>query len=253
MERAMGTYEIVRNIHIVFGATALASYWGGALARKGSAVHKACGRVFLVSLALVVVLAVPMTGIIWRSQGPVLGTFLAYLIVITGTGAWQAWRAVRDKRDFRRYAGPVFRSLALLNVAAGLAVLVLGWRIGSPLFAGFSLVGVLGGVSMLRLAARGPSDPRWWLGEHLGAMLGNGVATHIAFLAIGLPRLVPQLATPSWNYVAWFGPLALSLVAQVWLRRKYLPPRPAVDQSQRSSRTNTAPASTLSGNLAVGS
>ena len=249
----MRTYEIVRAVHIVFGTAALASFWAGALARKGSALHRASGRVFLSSMALVLVFSVPMTAIIWRSQGPVIGTFLAYLIVITGTGTWLAWRAVQDKRDFRRYAGPVFRALAVLNVGAGLAVLAFGLRKGLPLFAGFSLVGILGGASMLRFAARGPSDPRWWLGEHLGAMLGNGVATHIAFLAIGLPRLVPQLATPTWNYVAWFGPLALSLLAQVYLRRKYLPPRPPVAQSQRSSRTNTEPASTLSGNLAVGS
>jgi hypothetical protein len=249
----MGTYEIVRAIHIAVGTAALASYWGGALARKGSALHKASGRVFLVSMAVVLAFALPMTVILFRRQGPVIGAFLAYLIVITGTGVWQAWRAVRDKHDFQRYTGPVFRGLAALEVLSGIAVLALGARVGSPLFAGFSLIGILGGASMLRLARRGPSDPRWWLREHLGAMLGNGVATHIAFLAIGLPRLVPQLANPTWTYAAWFGPLALAAVAQVWLRRKYLAPRPGADQSQRSSRTKIEPSSSLSGNLAVGS
>ena len=29
------------------------------------------------------------------------------------------------------------------------------------------------------------NDTRWWMREHVRANLGNGVATHIAFFAIG--------------------------------------------------------------------
>ena len=58
-------------------------------------------------------------------------------------------------------------------------------------------------------------------------MLGNGVATHLAFLAIGLPRLVPALANPLWTNIAWLAPIGVALVAGMLLRRKFLPARPA--------------------------
>ncbi|TXI47782.1 MAG: hypothetical protein E6Q50_12975 [Lysobacter sp.] len=57
-------------------------------------------------------------------------------------------------------------------------------------------------------------------------MIGCGVATHIAFLSIGLNRLIEAAGVrpPSWyGLIAWFLPLALSVVFAVWLNRKYMP------------------------------
>ena len=51
------------------------------------------------------------------------------------------------------------------------------------------------------------AQPRWWLAEHYGAMLGNGVATHVAFLSIGLPRLLPAIDGDALHYLGWFAPL----------------------------------------------
>jgi hypothetical protein len=246
----MSTYDVIRIAHIAVGTLALATFWTSGAARKGSPVHKASGKIYLGCMAAIVATALPMSAIIAASGRIITASFLAYLVVLVATSTWTSWRSIRDKRDFARYVGPAYRVFAWLSVGSGLAVLALGLVRNLPLFAGFSSVGILTGIGMLRFARRAPEDPRWWLKEHFGSMLGNGVATHIAFLAIGLPRLVPALNAPAWMYTAWFGPLAIALVARVLLSRKYLPPRA---QSQRSSRTNTAPASTLSGNLAVGS
>jgi len=81
---------------------------------------------------------------------------------------------------------------------------------------------------MLTLADGGPPHPRWWMEAHLNAMLGCGVATHIAFLLIGLPRLLPA----GWNgpvlqASCWLAPLVVSALARVHLARKYLAPAPA--------------------------
>jgi hypothetical protein len=57
-------------------------------------------------------------------------------------------------------------------------------------------------------------------------MIGCGVATHIAFLAIGLDRIVRAMGIdpPSWYHlIAWFLPLSLSFVVGAWLNRKYMP------------------------------
>ena len=56
---------------------------------------------------------------------------------------------------------------------------------------GFSLIGIGLAVSMWR--RRAVPTPRWWIREHLGAMLGAGAATHVAFLSTGLGRVLQWL------------------------------------------------------------
>jgi len=221
----MSTYELIRYAHIGVGTVALAAFWIAGFARKGSPLHKASGKVYLATMAAIVATSVPMAVIIGLSGRTLTAAFLAYLVVIVATGVWNAWRAIRDKKNFAAYTGRVYKTLAWLNVASGIAVLALGVVRNVPLFAGFSLVGLLGGAFMLRFARRPPTHPRWWLTEHLGAMLGNGAATHIAFLAIGLPCLITALNTPAWTYIAWFAPVLIAFAARLVLTRRYLPAR----------------------------
>jgi len=224
----MSLYKIVLSLHGLLGAVALVTFWLAGLTRKGSPVHRAAGKVYLAAMVVLLVSAVPLALRILVTTNTVAGAFLLYLEVITITSVWCSWRAIRDKRDWARYTGVAYRALAWLNVGSGAAILVLGVVAGGGLrfiLAGFSLVGLLGGRSMLRFAKAAPSDPRWWLGEHFGAMIGNGVATHIAFLSIGLPKLLPALAGPVMHNSAWLGPLALAVVARTLLNRKYMKPR----------------------------
>jgi uncharacterized membrane protein len=219
----MTAYKLTLFLHLGLGVAALLSYWVAALAKKGSAPHKLAGKVYVLVMVGLLIPALPLSVRVLTEKSASFGWFLLYLLVITGTALWKGWFAVRNKRDFAAYAGPGFRALAWFNIAAGLAVLALGVVQQHPIFLGFSLIGLLAGRGMLRLAKAGPSHPRWWMAEHLGAMLGCGVATHIAFLQIGLPRLLPSLAGPVLQNVAWLGPLLVAGLAGAWLRRKYLP------------------------------
>jgi uncharacterized membrane protein len=217
----MTAYQMTLLMHSGLGVAALLSYWVAALARKGSAPHKLAGKVFVLVMIGLLVPALPLSLRVFYKSIP-FAVFLLYLLVITATVLWQGWFAVRHKRDFTRYAGPGLRRLAWLNIGSGAVVLGLGLAPVNPIFLGFSLIGLLGGRAMLRLAKRGPAHPRWWMEEHLGAMLGAGVATHIAFLSLGLPRLLPAWSGSTLQTLAWLGPLAVSLLARVWLGRKYL-------------------------------
>ena len=230
-------YQIALYSHLGLGVVALATCWVAALAKKGSVPHKFAGKVYLLAMLGLLVPAVPLTIRTALHHSAPFGAFLTYLLLITFTALWQGWFASRHKRDHARYTGPGYRRLAWANVAAGAAVLALGVQQGNPIFLGFSLVGLLGGAGMLRGAARPPAHPRWWLGEHFGAMLGAGVATHIAFLSIGLPRVFPGLAGPMLQNVAWLGPLVLAGLARWWLGRRYLPVPTA-----RSPSANATPA-----------
>ena len=232
----MTFYPALVATHAAVGVMALAAFWIAAFLRKGSPLHRRAGQAYLVAMTGIVATGVPMALYAWLVRDrPVTGAFLGYLLVITATGVWSSWRAIRDRHDVARYTGPVYAAFAWLSLASGIGVLALGLRVDAPLLTGFSIIGLFTGVAMLRkrrhrerLAAR----PRWWLVEHYTAMIGNGIAMHIAFLGIGLPRLLPAIDGTVLHYAAWFGPMVVAIAMKLVLDRRWKP------------RTGSAPVST---------
>ena len=221
-------YRYYVLFHVIAGTVALLGFWTAAVLRKGSPRHRLVGRAYLLAMVAVILSGIPLTLQRLADGHTVTGTFLGYLLLITATGVWTAWRAIRDKHDPVAFTGPVYRGFAVANLLAGLGVLALGWQVGSPLLMGFSAIGLFAGQDMLRKRARIVGKPLWWRQEHYTAMLGNGVATHIAFLGLGLPRLLPMVDGTALHYLAWFGPLLVALVAKPLLDRRFAAkPRPA--------------------------
>ena len=219
-------YPIIVAAHATVGVVALLTFWSAACLRKGSALHRRAGQAYLLAMVGIVASAIPMAAYKYAQDQPVIAAFLGYLVVITATGVWTAWRAIRDKHDVARYTGAVYAGFAGVSLVSGAGVLALGVQAGSPLLIGFSLIGLFAGQDMLRKRRhreRLAAQPRWWLVEHYSAMLGNGIATHVAFLAIGLPRLLPAIDGAALHYFAWFGPLAAALIAKVLVDRRWKP------------------------------
>lgn len=224
----MTAYSLIAMLHAGLGVVALGSFWIAGLSRKGSPLHRGAGKVYLPAMAALLVLALPLGLTILAYRSTVFGAFLLYLEIIAATGVWLSWRAVRDKRDFARYTGRTYHVLAWLNLIGGVAIAAIGVFVAQSMqlvIVSFSLIGLVSFVQMRRFARTPPEDPRWWLREHLTAMLGNGVATHIAFLSLGLPRLFPDIAGPVLQNVAWLGPIVVAMGAGVYLVRKYVPKR----------------------------
>jgi hypothetical protein len=226
----MSAFSILALLHAGLGTLALLTFWTAGLSRKGSPVHRAAGKAYLLAMTALLAVAVPMSLVVLVQRSQVGGAFLLYLLVISVTAVWLSWRAIRDRRDWARYTGPVYRGLMWLNLISALAIAAIGLLLARNMqliIVSFAGIGLFSFFSMRRFASARPEDPRWWLREHLTAMLGNGVATHIAFLGIGLPKVLPMLAGPTLQNLAWLGPLVVAFVAGSYLTRKYLPKRPA--------------------------
>lgn len=228
------TYDLLVTVHGIAGVIALITYWAAALLRKGSSGHRSVGKGYLLAMLVIVATAAPMAVIVALKGRPGIATFLTYLVILTASGMWTGWRAIRRKGRQQDYRDGRYAAVAWLNIAASLAVFAVGFTMSQALLMGFSMVGLVGGAQMLHRRARPMASPRWWMEEHFSAMVGCGVATHIAFLAIGLDRIVRMagMQPPSWYHLlAWFVPLAIALVAVPLLRRKYIPaPRPPAAQ-----------------------
>jgi hypothetical protein len=217
----MDLYSFSKFLHIGAGTLALVGFWTAGLARKGGALHVRVGRIYLSAMLVVMVTGLIMCAALFAQGNVVSASFLAYLIVITAAASWNAWRAIRDKRSWSNYVGPVYKALSALSFLAGLGIFALGYQRGIVLFMGFAMVGVSIGVGAWRDIRRGPEDGKWWLRQHYKAMMGNGVATHIAFLGLGLPRLLPELSGGTLQLLSWFGPIVIAAIAALYWDRRY--------------------------------
>jgi hypothetical protein len=216
----MNIQEFSVLLHGAAGSVALFAFWGAALLRKGSSAHVRVGQAYLAAMVALMIAAVPLVAT-RIAAGQASGFFLAYLLLITATAVWTSWRSIRDKRDRARYTGWPLRTLGALNLGAGLSMLAYGVYLGQALFIAFSLIGVFSGRSLLTMHRTAAVDARWWMREHLNGMTGNAIATHISFLSIGLPRLLPDLSGPVLQNLAWFGPLVVAFSVRALIMRRW--------------------------------
>ena len=228
----MPGYRLLVALHIACGVVALLGFWTTACLKKGSLPHRLVGRTFLLAMCGILASGLPMTVHFLLSGRPVAAAFLGYLLVITAQAMWMAWRAVTDKRDWRAMvARPAWRAWSWAAMGAGLGVLALGMVRGEPLFMGFSTIGLLLGVQMRQFARRGPKHANWYVIQHYQAMLGCGIATHVAFLGIAMRPVWAWLRTNAAlpeqvaQLFPWFAPVAVAVLAGLWLDRKYARPR----------------------------
>ena len=219
------TYKILLAMHGLVGLVALVTYWLAAFARKGSPWHRAVGKAYMLAMLGIVATATPMAIIIAAQGKYAIAIFLGYLVIVTATGIWLGWRSIRRKGDQTAFRDRAYLAVALLNLGAAATSATVGAKIGNPLLIGFSAVGLIGGTQMLLRRARPLANARWWLREHFAAMIGCGVATHVAFLQIGFARLAQMfgLHPPAWySMIGWFLPVAVSVAVGIRLNRKYM-------------------------------
>jgi uncharacterized membrane protein len=220
-------YGSFAGLHAVVGAVALVGFWVAALSRKGGRVHRAAGKVHVFAMLAVILSAVPLTLDFLFARSTAFGLFLAYLIVLVGTSVWCGWQAIRHKRDWAKYTGAGYRILMWLNLAVGATIVGVGAVYIPVLKIPIVVVGFLGIGNFARMFAFGrrpPTDPRWWLDEHLSAMIPSGAGSHVAFLFFGLPKIVPAVAGTAVQNAAWLAPIVVAVIARAYAAHKYLAP-----------------------------
>ncbi len=239
----MTTYEILLAVHVVAGTVALVTFWSAAIVRKGSTLHRRVGQAFLLAMLGIVLTALPIAVKFLMEGRTGIGVFFGYLVVITFTALWSGWRAIRSKRDVRGYLTPFYRVLAWLNIGSGAIVFAIGISLKSVLLAVFCWIGILAGIGMLRQLRAPPTARNWWLKEHYSAMIGAGIATHVAFLGLGLGRILKPFDIVPPQELAWFAPIVVAIAARIYLDRKYRPqPRPAAAASRAGGEPSQVPA-----------
>jgi len=227
-------FQALRWIHIAAGSIALMLFWVPAIARKGGRTHIRAGWFYVACMSVVVVTALVMSGLaftmpvavrqITRPLSPaelsdflrsqrVFATFLAYLAGVTLASGWQGIWAIETRRKPKTMRTPFTLALNVAVLIGGLTVLVLGIRYRSGPLIGLSPIGPLIGAGNLRYLLRGPQSRMHWWYEHLGSMVGTGIARYTAFLVFGGSRLFPSVARSQLYAILWVLPSIVGVFA----------------------------------------
>jgi hypothetical protein len=214
--------EAARWAHALIGILAFASLWTAAFARKDGRLHRRAGAVYVFTLTLVLATAGILTAIAFLRGNWVGGVFLVYLITITGTSLWMGKRTLRFKGNVQGYTRGAFQAVGALNILAALGAVTVGILVKQHFIAAISVIGFLIGFGMFAMRRNPPDHPRTWLKEHIGGMIGAGIATHIAFASIALRQLFPDADTSVVTLWPWLAPLVIGFVAGHFAEKRYV-------------------------------
>jgi hypothetical protein len=228
--------DVNRWIHVVFGFLGLAAFWVPILTRKGAKQHRRFGRVFRYSAMVVITAAgisitLHLLRLLLAGQSPAMNpvgwailVFLGYLALVTGVMLSHGIAVLGAKRDLRKLNTIYHRLLAWLSISGSL--IIIGWALywqppNAFLLYALSPLGIVIGVGMLKLCRMPADDPKTWLYEHLGAMLGTGIAFHTAFAVFGVNRLLHFELPGMLMVIPWLLPTALGIPASIMWKRHY--------------------------------
>jgi uncharacterized membrane protein len=120
---------------------------------------------------------------------------------------------------------PFHTALGIAAIAGGAGMICLALVARQPVFAALSPIGFLIGRGNLRFARQPYASRMAWWYEHMGSMLGGGIAFHTAFLVIGAGRLLDTQLTGFAAVVPWILPSLIGIPASaIWTgyyRRKF--------------------------------
>ena len=238
-----------RWLHIVAGFIGLAAFWIPVFTRKGSPIHKTAGRVFRYSAIVVIagaglsVLVRVIDALIFSDasiaenvEGWSFLVFLGYIALFTGVILSHGIAVLHHKSDLSELNTPYRRFSAWSAIFSSL--FIIGWALywqpdNAILLYALSPVGLLNGWNILQVISPNASHkPRKWLLEHLGAMLGCGVAFHTAFAVFGMNHFMPFELPGFWQVVPWILPALIGIPAtSIWTRRYRKQTALAIQQS----------------------
>lgn len=201
--------------HILAGLLALAAGLGAIVTAKGRRRHNAAGKLYVGSMAVVVVSAVPLA--VWIENW-----FLLAIAVFSGYLVFGGYRIVQRRRRGLAELTPVdYAGHGTMILAGAVMIAAGGWQTATGSPGAWPALAVFGGIgaafATVTLAQfRAPPAARTpWITWHIGFMGGAYIATVTATVTVNLTMLPPL--------VRWLGPTAVGVPLIVYATGKYEP------------------------------
>lgn len=232
--------DSIRWSHIAFGFVGLAAFWVPIFAHKGGVNHRFYGKIFKYC-AYVVLFAAMASVILHTGQGLSQGVtpadqpaqygflfFLGYLAVVTYVGLRHGMQVLQQKREITSLNTPVNRGVAWLSIAASVAII--GYALylkpsNMVILLALSPVGFGTGFGILKAIRGRRREKKVWFYEHMGAMIGTGIAFHTAFAVFGMSRIFDLGFSGLISIIPWILPAAIGIPGNIiwtnYYKRKF--------------------------------
>lgn len=226
----------IRWVHVITGFVGLAAFWVPVFARKGGVNHRFFGKIFkycayivLGGAALTVILHT--VNALSEGIGPRTSPgsfaflmFLGYLAVVTFIGLRHGLQVLEHKKDITGLNLAINHAMAWLAIAASTALILYNIYFKPPnmivLFA-LSPIGLGIGSGILKAIKGKRPERKVWFYEHMGAMIGTGIAFHTAFAVFGSSRLF-DLGLEGWiAMIPWILPALIGIPGTIIWTRYY--------------------------------
>ena len=204
--------ELTLWIHIAGGTVALVAGVGALITKKGGFRHRGAGKVFLVSMGVVV-----GTVVILLPLDPTpLRAILTLVAIFSGYLAFSGYRALSRKRPAQTgHLVDWTAAGSVILACLGLGVWGISWVLDGRSFGIVMLVfggiGIAFGTMDIRLFQTSKSEE--WMVNHLQRMIGAFIATVSAVSAVNL--------TPVMGITAWLWPTAIGIPLIYYWSRKH--------------------------------
>ncbi|NNF15447.1 MAG: hypothetical protein HKN70_01810 [Gammaproteobacteria bacterium] len=226
--------ESVRLFHVIAGFTGLAVFWIPVFTRKGGINHVRFGKMFKWCAYVVLALAAVSVGYHlidywWQGLRPwsepnAFGflIFLGYLALVTFISVHHAIGVLVTKKNPDSLRTPLRVALAYLSMLATVIVVAFALLFNPDskiILLALSPLGILGGIGTLRYLNGKRISRHAWLYEHLGGMLGAGIAFHTAFAVFGFNQMFDFSLPGNLRILPWILPAAIGIPAiSLWTR-----------------------------------
>ncbi len=222
--------DSLRWTHIVFGFTGLAAFWVPIFARKGGVNHRFLGKIF--KYCAYSVLGSAMLSVVFHLAGGILDgdtprthpsqfafiLFLGYLAVVTFVGLRHGMQMLANKRDILVLNNRLNRGVAWLAISSSVFMISYALYYKPPvmiILLALSPIGFGTGFGILKAIQGKRPEKKVWLYEHIGAMLGTGIAFHTAFAVFGSARFF-SLGPEGWvAIIPWVTPALIGIPANI--------------------------------------
>jgi hypothetical protein len=226
----------IRWIHVAAGFVGLAAFWVPIFAHKGGVNHKFFGKIFKYCAYIVLFGAMISVGLhigVGLSEGAGPRTspsnfafviFLGYLALVTFIGLRHGIQVLENKRDVTAMNMSFNRFMAWLAIAASAALIGYNIYFQPPnmivLFA-LSPIGFGIGSGILKAIKGKRPEKKVWFYEHMGSMIGTGIAFHTAFAVFGSSQLF-DLGLNGWvAVIPWITPALVGIPGTIIWTRYY--------------------------------
>ncbi|RKH04062.1 DUF2306 domain-containing protein [Corallococcus carmarthensis] len=213
----MSLYLLARWLHIASGVVAFITLWLPLVARKGGALHRRVGWVYVGAMIAAAISALVISG--WRFlQAPreqPIALFFVYIAVLSAASASMGVRVLRTKTRTGASTHPLDVGLSTLLLCMGLFTVAYGLRMDVPLLWGFGPVGILSGSGGLWYWLRPPQERMHWWFQHMGAMVASGIGTITAALVVN----ARHLGIDGLQLAVFLGPTVVGVLGlNLWTR-----------------------------------